>query len=204
MTENNQQPDNTGQPADNQGASGSGEPQKALPIDDSRIKELIKGEIGQVYSKFQQGVSTFQQKYEDEKRARIKAEQDLEEVENLPKLKKEAEEARNFIIQVEVQKVRNQIVAQEFPNLKGKEQYIQGITAEEMRESAKNLMKDFGLSGDNKPTSLNSGIGPQAKSRIDLSGFYNMSEAEQKEILKKLSNDDLARLTGNPPIPAKK
>jgi len=187
-------------PVANTPADAGGEktppPTNQPPLDDSHIQSMIDGS----YGKFQSKVDTISNELSNAKKENKTLSDKLGKIENADQLIADADKAKEVILQAEVGKLRDQLVDREFPALKGKEQYVTGNTLEDMRASAAKVMQDFGIAGDGTPTSLNTPAAPTGG--IDPSGLASMSDDERAKVIKGMSDEDLARMTGNP-VPKK-
>lgn len=126
----------------------------------------------------------------------------LNKIENLPELERQASQAEAKRFEAEAVIARNSLVREKFPHLVGKENHVKLGTLEEMAAHAEQLTKDFGL----KPATSNApevpykgaagGDGSGANNDATINALANMSEAQLKETLQRLPNEELAKIVG--------
>ncbi|MAG44724.1 hypothetical protein CL633_02440 [bacterium] len=181
-------------PAAVPGQAGGGEPPQKPALDDSHIQAMVKQGIAEGYSGMQSKVDGVLNELSESKKQTAALTKKLETVDNIDSLLQKAEQANQTILNAEVFKLKQQMTAQEFPELVGKETYIQGNTLKDMRASAELVKQDFGI-GTTPPSSF-AGAPSNTPGTASTQGLQSLSEAEMRETAKNMSNEDLARMTG--------
>jgi len=187
MTESTQDP-NKGT-AESGASNQEGQPGQQKPVDEKALEKRIEGSL---YSKFQSNLSEKEKEIKKLQSKLERREAELEEIEGIDKLREEAEELKRLKFETEASQARANLITKEFPQLKGKEQFIPLGTEEEMRNKASEMVKEFGLSGKGEEESLKSEASPTFAST--MSRLSSLSPQERKEALKKLPDEVIKKM----------
>lgn len=165
-----------------------GQQEEKKPVDVEQIKKEIEGSL---YSRFQGQLQEEKNARQRAERKAEKLEEKLSSVENLPEIESKAEEATKKLFEAEALTVRNRVITSEFPQLKGKENFIPLGTEEQMRETARQMVQQFNLTGTGGE-SLNSGASPTFTSTLER--LQVLSPDQLKEELKKFPQEVVEKL----------
>lgn len=99
------------------------------------------------YGKLQSELSSKDREIRNLKKQVGKLEGVIDEVDGIDSLREEVKGAKEVIFQSQATQARANLIQKEFPQLKGKEDFIQLDTEENMRKYAEHMVKEFGLEG---------------------------------------------------------
>lgn len=146
---------------------------------------------GGIYGKLQREKAAAEKEAKKARERAERAEAELAGIENLPDKRAELRDIERKKFEAEAAQARYNLVQQEFPQLKGKENFIPLDTIENMRASANNLIQSFGL-----PTTP--GGSQQAPASDTFSAtvdrLANLSPKELKEELNKFPMEVVEKL----------
>lgn len=201
------QPGGTPQSSPQGGGSGQGmqpggnPPPQNYGLSEAQLKELQ----GNLYSKFQSDLDTYKGRAEKAERELGTWQKRYESIENVEELEKRAKKAEGILFEAEAATVRNRIVAEKFPALKGKEYVIPLGTEADMTSAAEKIVADFGIKG--QPSGATGGD-PTIKApatgggetEVNLDALVNMSPDELKAFVSKIPTDELRKIMARPEV----
>lgn len=140
---------------------------------------------GGVYSRMQRTIAALEKEKKSLIRDLEKTQDELGSIENLDEKKRELDDLNRQKFEAEAQVARVRLVSQEFPQLRGKEEFIPLGTLEEMRAKAQRMVQEFNLSAP--ADSLQSPATNTFAATVDR--FASLSPQELKTELAKLPTD---------------